>query len=406
MRFLTTYIVLIAAALLCSSGCRSNNTSVQCERETALLRAEILDLEDKYYALKNQYESSPNGRIGVATSGVVGSGVVSAGGIVSSPVYVESAPFVGTPQVVQGEIYQGGVYPGEIYQGEVYQGDVIYEDQYLPQGTVLPGTLISPPVDGGVISEGGTLPLQQSIESPQPTPAEPEIDTPTLETPELDDATTDLDSEQAIVLPDAGLELEIGYEDLELDLPANNNVDRLEIISAGTRGKDLDGIPGHDGIELMVRTLNTDGNFVELDGELSIVVEDQLAGEIGKWTFLPEELKLFLSRDEFGNMGTLLHLPWTGKIPVSKQIEIRVSMIVSNIEYIANHSLDIEPPTGQSNGPAIVGWAVDDDRWVSVPRSSQRNRRRKRERPLPELEPSASESSVYSIERPEWKPVR
>lgn len=400
MRFFTNYIVLIVAALLCVSGCRSNNTTLQCQRETALLRAEILDLEDKYYALKNQYESSVGQAGSIAsTGGVVGSGVVTAGAI-ASPTYIQSAPFVGSPQIIEGQVIQG----------EVYQGDVIYEDQYAPQtilpgtilpGTVLPGTLISPPAGGEVFLDGQSFPTEQTIERAEPTPAETELESPTLETPELDDATTD--SEQALILPDEGLELEIGYEDIELDLGAVGQVDRLEIVSAGTRGKDLDGVPGHDGIELMVRTLNADGEFVELDGELSIVVADHLAGEIGKWTFLPEELKLFLSRDELGNMGTLLHLPWTKKIPVSKQIEIRVSMIVDNIEYIANQDLDIEPPTGQRTSPAIVGWAVDDNRWVSVPSSQRKRPRRPRaERPLPSL--SLEEESVF--ERPEWKPVR
>ena len=32
---------------------------MRCERETALLRAEILDLEDKYYALQAQQRSTP-----------------------------------------------------------------------------------------------------------------------------------------------------------------------------------------------------------------------------------------------------------------------------------------------------------------------------------------------------------
>ena len=126
MRFLTTTVLFFVAVLTC--GCRSNTTSLQCERETALLRAEILDLEDKYYALKSQYESSPiAGSTTVTNAGYVGSGVITSQ---AAPVYVDSQTY-GTP-MVHGEVIQGGV-----IQGGVIQGDVIYEDQMLPQGCLL-----------------------------------------------------------------------------------------------------------------------------------------------------------------------------------------------------------------------------------------------------------------------------
>jgi len=56
MRFSTTFILPAMALLFFVSGCK-NTTTMRCERETALLRAEILDLEDKYYALQSQYRS-------------------------------------------------------------------------------------------------------------------------------------------------------------------------------------------------------------------------------------------------------------------------------------------------------------------------------------------------------------
>ena len=154
----------------------------------------------------------------------------------------------------------------------------------------------------------------------------------------------------------------------------------------------------------MIQTLNADGKFVDQSGELTITVQDQLAGEIGKWTFLPKELELFLSRDEFGNMGTLLHLPWAEKIPVSKEIEIRVGMMIGNVEYVASRKIKVDPPTGgQSVGRSIVGWAVDDNRWVSkdpTPVLQQPVRDKISDRP------SVFENPSAGIQRPQWKPVR
>lgn len=386
MRFHTTIILLFGALIAGTCGCRSN-TTLRCERETALLRAEILDLEDKYYALKSEYQTAVQGGGSgtIITDGVVGSGLIGSSPIVvgSSPVIVNSVPMV---------------------QGEVIQGDVIYEDQMIHgsvvPGTVIPGTVnsvptIATPVEGGVYYESSPTLSQPTInQGVSPTPAATGSGSPNLQTPAIDNSTSDND--QTLMLPDDP-ELEVGYEDLELDL-GSGEVDRLEIVSSATRGKDLDGVPGHDGIELLIRTVNANGDFVERNGELTITVKDQLAGEIGKWTFLPEELKLFLSRDELGNMGTLLHLPWTGKIPVSKQVEIRVSMMIQDMEYIATLNLDIEPPTGQSDSPAIVGWAVDDDRWVSASTTSQ-----------PRIRSAPSSRTIQRqppIERPVWKPVR
>jgi hypothetical protein len=58
----TLFILICLAAV----GCRSDN---RCSRETALLRAEILDLEDKYYLLKSEHEvavSELNGFKGIS----------------------------------------------------------------------------------------------------------------------------------------------------------------------------------------------------------------------------------------------------------------------------------------------------------------------------------------------------
>ena len=351
MRFFTYSLLLCGTLLMAASGCRS--TSIQCERETALLRAEILDLEDKYYALKSQYERGVmGGTTGIVTNNVIGSGVIE-----GTPVVVDSWPV---------------------------DGDVVYEDQIIHGGApVLSSPTVDEYYDGQDIQPG-----IQGI----PTPAQSEP--ADLSLPQTPAKPTTLNNDQTLVLPDAP-ELEVGYEKFDEAAFENREIERIEIVSSATRGKDLDGVAGHDGIELMIQALDANGDSIDHTGELTVTVTDPLAGEIGKWTFLPKELELFLSRDELGNLGTLLHLPWTDRIPVSKQVEIRASMMVGQIEYIVTSNLKIDPPTSQPSDNAIVGWAVDDDRWGSSTNES-----------MPALSPSTAQNASPAVQRPQWKPVR
>ena len=238
---------------------------------------------------------------------------------------------------------------------------------------------------------------------PLPTETEPvELD---LETEPTESSVED---EQALSLPDVP-SLEVGFEELELDLPADTDadfsVDRVEIVPAATRGKDLDGIPGHDGIEVMIQAIGSDGEPVDESGELTVTVRDNLAGEIGKWTFLPKELKLFLSRDEEGKLGTLLHLPWTDKIPVSKQVEVKVSMVIGRIQYLATQQINIKPPTGRAVDNAVAGWTASDDRWIPNRNSSFESRPSVGFQSKP-FSKSFSKSPSAAVQRPQWKPVR
>ncbi len=368
MRFSTILILLGCLLLAIAPGCQK--ASLQCRRETALLRAEILDLEDKYYALKSQHRSAMVGEGGSVTSnGIVGNGVIVGSEVMDSLGITDSYP--------------------------ILEGDVIYEDQMLPGSS----TIIQGPADGEIYYEGVVPSTQQPMMQGSqyaPTQTEPESYNLELETTPIDTTGTGID--QSLVLPVAP-ELKVGYEDFELDALGDGVVDRIEIVTAGTRGKDLDRIAGDDGIELMVRTLSVDGAFVDKRGEMTVTINDQLVGEIGKWTFLPEELKLFLSRDELGNVGTLLHLPWSDRVPVSKQVSVRVSMIIGDVEYIATRRIGIKPPTGDVSEDKVVGWTTNDTRWITDAQPAPLVRRGAAPTSLPKT-PSAA------VKRPQWKPVR
>ena len=434
MRFVKINFLLASLLLVSAIGCQ-NSASNRCQRETALLRAEILDLEDKYYALQAQQRMAGAPAAGsFVTNNVIGSGVVS-GGVVNGGPVVVGAPWPVEGQVISGDViyddqmvngvpiqapYQGEVY----YDGQVY-GDQVYGDQVYGE-QVYDGQTYE-----GQIYDAETLPLAPPVidsgSATRPTPAEPiptspdEPDDLNIESPPTETSSGD---EQALILPDADAEvpsLEVGYEDhedLELDLISDHpQVDRIEIVSSETRGKDLDGIPGHDGLELMIQAIDGDGDAIDESGELTVTVSDNLVGEIGKWTFLPNELELFLSRDELGNYGTLLHLPWSDRIPVSKKVEVKVVMLIGRIQYVATQLIKIKPPTGQASSRPIVGWTGSDDRWLSnskSPFSTKRDDSFKSRpsgsflsRPGSSFESeSNSRSPSTAVQRPQWKPVR
>ena len=155
----------------------------------------------------------------------------------------------------------------------------------------------------------------------------------------------------------------------------------------------------------MIQAIGSDGEPVDESGELTVTVRDNLAGEIGKWTFLPKELKLFLSRDEEGKLGTLLHLPWTDKIPVSKQVEVKVSMVIGRIQYLATQQINIKPPTGRAVDNAVAGWTASDDRWIPNRNSSFESRPSVGFQSKP-FSKSFSKSPSAAVQRPQWKPVR
>jgi len=411
MRFFTTSLLLGSLLLVSASGCQ--RASIQCQRETALLRAEILDLEDKYYALRSQHERSMHAAPGaVVTDNVIGSGVVVdsswpveghviSGGMIGGDVIYEDQMVNGVPMMqapIEGEVY----YDGQPYGGQPYGGQ-IYDGQVLP--------LASPVIGSGA----------ETI--PTPTLADPagSVDSMDLNLGNPSTSEPAMEDDQTLLLPDSSTgsdvpALEVGFEDIELDLSSDSEIDRVEIISGATRGKDLDGVAGHDGIELMFKAVNSDGQSVTRTGELTVTVSDNLVGEIGKWTFLPKELVLFQSRDESGNVGTLLHLPWTDRIPVSRQVEVRVAMMIDRIQYIATQQIEIKPPTGQASNDAVVGWSASDGRWLSNQKSGfqskpssvfQNSSFQRQSFQRESLQNgSSTKAPATAVQRPQWKPVR
>lgn len=337
--------ILAISVLLPSIGCSSN---LKCRRETALLRAEYLDLEDKYYAL------------------LANSGASSAPTITSSRQITTSSGFVGDTQpITQPVIYGSGVQQSVGFENTM--PEITYYDQsggYPVQGYPVEGeTYYSDPPLGPTptpatssdISDIGT-----SLRSSQS--AQPEKDS-YYPSPVEDTNSRELNSSRStgdLPTPDSSLDNDQSRFDLEVEdtheigheikIEMSSPITEVLINKSVSQGKNTDGRPGDDGVEILLQPKAADGSVVDEAGNLTVSIIDPAADQgerqIGKWTFLKEEALLFFAEDEFDNRGILLELKWDKKIPTNKRLTVYVRFETSDDRIMETTSdIIIDPPS-------------------------------------------------------------
>ena len=423
MRYLPA--ILLIGATLIPVGC---NSDLRCRRETALLRAEYLDLEDKYYALLAEgpdstviVDSGQNGVSNYAPATIQESGII-ANQIVAQPVYNSN------PEITyydQGPTYQG--VPGQIFSG---------------------GTVIGSGISGGTVFNQPTLAtpvLQGSRESfDVPTPVESNnggSSSPSLETfddesnaeterlpePSDSDSSQGGEGETSILEMDTDrLKFDFASESSAGD-SSTDQVSSIRINTSVSRGQTIDQVPGDDKLKLLLQPIDAMGEVMEQAGNLSISVIDEEADQgeqqIGYWEFVQSEAELFFARDEFDNRGILLELPWEDRIPTHSNLSVYVRFetldgrVLDTTEYVT-----IDPPN-LSNPQSDLYELEPEIRTGDWYQSQSRNRKksiRKRTnspdqdsrivtRPIGQSSQSydtdQSEDDSY-YRRPEWKPVR
>ena len=445
MRYLPA--ILLIGATLIPVGC---NSDLRCRRETALLRAEYLDLEDKYYALLAQGPDSTvivdNGQQGVSNyapatiresgivtqqpagqpifnGGPINGGLVNGGPINGFP--INGSPVNSSPEIIyydEGPTYQG--VPGQIFSGGTVIGNGI-----ISEGTVINSPTLASPV------------LQDSRESfDVPTPAE--SGSGSRMAPYQEDYDNDSNMETS-PLPqpsssDPSLEDEAGTSILEMDTERltfdfasqssvsgseNERVSSIRINTSVSHGEAVDSVPGDDKLKLLLQPLNGSGAVMEQAGNLSISVIDEQADQgeqqIGYWEFVRSEAELFFARDEFDNRGILLELPWEDKIPTHSNLSVYI-----RFETVDGRVLDtteivtIDPPKSASRQDDIVEAApeLEQSDWYQSQSRSRKKSSRKRTnspdkdsrietRPINQASQSDSGDDSY-YRRPAWKPVR
>ena len=374
MRF---YLLILAISVTVPFiGC---NSDLKCRRETALLRAEYLDLEDKYYSLLSQSGSTETSPTLTTASSSLAS---------SDPAGVHIGNI--SPAVYGSGVQQSGVQQSIITHNSA--PEIIYYDQsggypvqngsYPVQGGNFPFNGNSYPVEGETyyapIEDFGQTPTPANSTSPTaagegtyyPSPVEDATsagsDSRNSEDDILPTPDSPFDDEQSrfeIEIDGADDIHEIGHEvKIKMDSP----ITEVLINKSVSQGKNFDSRPGDDGIELLLQPKSADGSIVDEAGDLTITLVDPSAeqGErkIGQWTFLKEEAQLFFAEDEFDNRGILLSLKWDNVIPTNKRLTAYVRFKTVDGRVMETTSdLFIDPPKEFS----ITDRRHDDDPFPS-----------------------------------------
>jgi len=428
-----SFAVLLIIAILLPVGC---NSDLRCRRETALLRAEYLDLEDKYYSLLAQTEGSAviDGTASIA-SGYENAVVLDSGLPVESG--YDSGVVVNTGQPVgSGVIYDQGQETVNLANPEI-----TYYDQSL--GYQSSGQVISP---GNQVFYGGETgavptPADPNLVTPLPTGSSTRSGSAIEVSPELDNIDSgderglpdnlfdeaeplrksDSPSNESIIDEFDGISiLDPSAPRMRAALAATpktaSQISKLQINPAVSRGENTDGVAGDDELKLLLQPMTADGNVVEQGGNLTISVIDPAADQgqqqVGYWEFVRSETELFFARDEFDNRGLLLNLPWSDGPPANANLTVYVRYETESGNVIeTTDSVTIDPPSlsldyldaQELDNESSGDWYKGQAKRRSYDRATQSSSIDTR--PFESVRSSQQSSDDY-YRRPTWKPVR
>ena len=119
-----------------------------------------------------------------------------------------------------------------------------------------------------------------------------------------------------------------------------------------TGGYDRDGLPGDDGVMIVIEPRNSAGQFVPMPGETIIELRDpdQATPEkqtIARWKLTPQQAHAKMRRSLLGR-GVHLELAWPNEPPPSGEYEVAVTYNTSNEQLTATRAVHIDPPRDPS----------------------------------------------------------
>lgn len=322
-------LILICLLGLALTGCK---TDPHATREIALLRSEILDLENQYYALKSQY------RFALKNSQECNGDPVG-----SDSLYGEQPTF-----------YDNGM--------------PYYDDPFMSYGNEV------------IIDDGNRSPQYRE---PRLVPNREELPPPnnhlqdqdgTLGDPSRDRQLEDINAQGTTW--ESGNEIRLEGSEVTGQFRKAATVMEVASISiseSATRGENLDGIAGDEGLVLLIQPQSDSGAVLQATGDLTVsIIDPKETGnrqQIGLWQFSAAEVPNFFVRDELIQQGILLHLPWDAQIPRSKNLVVNVQFADSTQQrHESSFEINIVPPPQDytPNDSLIADWLENDRRWVDL----------------------------------------
>ncbi len=321
-------LITICLLGLASIGCK---TDPHATREIALLRSEILDLEDQYYALKAKYRH-------------VAEDLRDCKGEPDDPslyndgptFYDNSAPYCEDPVLsYRDEIFIDGTNSSPQYR----------EPRLTPNREELP-------------------PPNNQLPSPNRLPGEPSQTRPDDNSNTQD---TRWDTDQPIQLE--------GFQANDQFRKASTvmEVASVSINESATRGVNLDNVAGDEGLVLLIQPKSDSGTVLQTPGDLTVTILDpnerRNQEQIGMWQFGASEVPNFFVRDELIQQGILLHLPWNTQTPRNRNLLVNVAFTDSTQrKHETSFEINIMPPPENysPDDSLIAEWLENDSRWVDL----------------------------------------
>lgn len=249
-------VLIIIALCLILGGC---NADPRYRRETALLRAELVDLEDKYFVLRSQRDAAMDALRGQ------GKGEEAEKIMRRSPNDPVSANnlFLGVPVLCQDDVCFGdSATEAPSFRHQDYR----HQDFHSEEGSSHSSRVTRPARDAGSIRQVGS--------------------------------------------------------DRSGSGSGGGNVVAVELNDQASFERD-DPLTGAPGVQILLQPFDGQGQLFLDAGSLEVSLIDPyrstVSQRIGFWKFLPEEVELFADPAE---LGILLHLPYQDLFPVGDEVEV------------------------------------------------------------------------------------
>ncbi|MCH2179526.1 MAG: hypothetical protein MK106_12055 [Mariniblastus sp.] len=316
-------LILICLLGLSSIGCK---TDPRATREIAVLRSEILNLEDQYYSLKSQYRQ-------VADDLRACKGEPATDG----PYYDDSLPFNNRNSLPFCDD------PVSTYDSPMLPDTGSRTIQYREPNVATQSEELPPPNKAG--QSDSTKPNKDNNTQGSTWTPNDEI--------RLEGSDMSGQFRQASTFTE--------------------EVASVAISESATRGEDLDGIAGDEGLVVLIQPLSRSGRAIRTTGDLTVtIVDPQETGdrqEIGTWQFSAEEVPNFFVKKDLVQQGILLHLPWDFRTPRNQTLVVSVQFTDTKRQvHRSAYELSIIPPR-QDYSPddsLVVQWLEEDVRWVDL----------------------------------------